>query len=194
MRIPKPIPEKAVFRLGTALKKAQTKAAYQRVQCLWLRAALGLSSDQVAAAIGWRPTSVRRLQSRYLHEGERALEGTGRGGRRRQNLTLEQERGLLSQFAEKGEQGGLLVVSEVRAAYEKAVGHRVPKSTVYRMLARHGWRKITPRPRHPQSDRQRREAFKKTPAHRGKGSEAAGPAGPTGASPVRRRGAFWSHQ
>ena len=73
MRIPQPIPEKAVARLETALKKAKTKAAYQRVQCLWLRAALGLSSEQVAQAIGWRPTSVRRLQSRYLREGERAL-------------------------------------------------------------------------------------------------------------------------
>ena len=55
MRIPKPIPEKAVARLGTALQKAKTKAEYQRVQCLWLRAALGLSSAQVAQAIGWRP-------------------------------------------------------------------------------------------------------------------------------------------
>lgn len=159
MRTPKPIPGKAVARLGAALKKAKTKAAFQRVQCLWLRAALGLSSEQVAEAIGWRPTSVRRLQSHYLRAGERALEGAGRGGRHRQNLTLEQERALLAQFAEQGAQGGMLVVSEVRAGYEKAVGRRVPKSTVYRMLARHGWRKITPRPRHPQSDRQRREAF-----------------------------------
>ena len=108
MRIPKPIPEKAVFRLGTALKKAKTKAAYQRVQCLWLRAALGLSSEQVAQAIGWRPTSVRRLQSRYLREGERTLQGVGRGGRRHQNLTLEEERDLLTQFREKAEQGGML--------------------------------------------------------------------------------------
>lgn len=194
MRIPKPIPEKAVARLRAALKKAKTKGEYQRVQCLWLRASLGLSSEQVAQAIGWRPTSVRRLQSRYLREGERALEGVGRGGRRRQNLTLDEERALLAQFAEKAEQGGLLVVSEVRVGYEKAVGRRVPKSTVYRMLARHGWRKITPRPRHPQSERERQEAFKKTPAHRGRGSKAAGPAGPASSPPVRRRGSFWSDQ
>jgi len=194
MRIPKPIPEKAVVRLGTALKKAKTKAEYQRVQCLWLRAALGLSSEQVAQAIGWRPTSVRRLQSRYLREGEGVLQGVGRGGRRHQNLTLEEERALLAQFTEKAEQGGMLVVREVRAGYEKAVARRVPKSTVYRMLARHGWRKVMPRPRHPQSEQERQEAFKKTPADRGTRSQATSPAVSAGSSPVPRRGPFRSDQ
>ena len=53
------------------------------------------------------------------------------------------------------------MVSEIRAAYERAVGHPVPKSTVYRMLARQGWRKLAPRPRHPRSDIQAQEAWKK---------------------------------
>jgi hypothetical protein len=37
-----------------------------------------------------------------------------------------------------------LEVSRVKAAYEQALGRKVPKSTVYRMLARHGWRKVVP--------------------------------------------------
>jgi transposase len=55
------------------------------------------------------------------------------------------------------------VVNEVKAVYEEAVGRSVPKSTVYRMLARHGWRKIAPRPCHPKADPQKMEAFEKTP-------------------------------
>jgi len=55
----------------------------------------------------------------------------------------------------------MLEVSQVKLAYEKAVGHAVPKSTVYRMLARQGWRKIAPRPHHPQVDTTRQPAFKK---------------------------------
>jgi hypothetical protein len=46
------------------------------------------------------------------------------------------------------------------------VAHRVPKSTVYRMLARHGWRKLAPRPRHRKADAVRQQAFKKTPTSR----------------------------
>lgn len=35
--------------------------------------------------------------------------------------------------------------------------------TVYRMLDRHGWRKVIPRLRHPKADMQTQDAFKKTP-------------------------------
>ncbi|MFB3787667.1 MAG: winged helix-turn-helix domain-containing protein [bacterium] len=53
------------------------------------------------------------------------------------------------------------MVREIQAAHEQAVGHPVPKSTVYRMLACQGWWKITTRPRHPRSDTQAQEAWKK---------------------------------
>ena len=38
---------------------------------------------------------------------------------------------------------------EIEAAYEKQVGHRISNSQIYRVLYRHGWRKIMPRSRHP---------------------------------------------
>lgn len=163
MRTPKPLSNEAIERLAKDLKRAKTKAEFQAVQCLWLRVSLGLSADQVATAIGWHPSSVRKLQSLYLREGGTALKRTGRGGRRRQNLTLGEEQNLLQEFLYQSELGGILEISRVKAAYEQAVGHRVPKSTVYRMLARHGWRKIAPRPRHPKSDVTLQAEFKKTP-------------------------------
>jgi transposase len=126
-----------------------------------LRAALGLNADQVATAIGWQPTSVRRLQAQYLKEGEPVLKAVGRGGRRHQNLTVEQEQQLLAEFRLQAKRAGMLEVSQIQRAYEEAVGHAVPKSTVYRMLARQGWHKIAPRRRHPQVSRQRQRAFKK---------------------------------
>ena len=61
MRTPNPLPEGAHESLAMGLKRAKTKGDFQRVQCLWLRASLGLSADQVATAIGWHPGSVRRL-------------------------------------------------------------------------------------------------------------------------------------
>ena len=70
MRTPKPLPEGSNEKLAMALKLAKTKGEFQRVQCLWLRASLGLSADKVATAIGWHAGSVRKLQARYLREGE----------------------------------------------------------------------------------------------------------------------------
>jgi transposase len=64
----------------------------------------------------------------------------------------------------QSEKGGILEASRVKAAYEQVLGRKVPKSTIYRMLARHGWRKVVPRPRHPKSDASAQAEFKKTAA------------------------------
>jgi len=161
MRPARPFPRGASQQLANALKQAKSKSEFQRVQCLWLRASLGLAADEVATAIGWQPTSVRRLQAQYLKEGKQVLQAVGRGGRRNQNLTVEQERQLLAEFDARAERAGMLEVSQIRRAYEDAVGHPVPKSTVCRMLARQDWRKIAPRRRHPEANRRRQRAFKK---------------------------------
>lgn len=166
MRPPRPIGEEAKESLKKAMKQTKTKADFQRVQCVWLRAQLGLSSSQVAHAVGWSPGTVRRLWSVYFSQGEQALLGQGRGGRRHAHLSVAEEQRLLARFFEPSAEGEVLVVNEVKAAYEQAVGHTVPKSTVYRLLARHGWRKIAPRPRHPKADLQKQQAFKKTPGDR----------------------------
>src|SRR3954469_907477 len=83
-----PFPEGAVERLAPLLEQAKTKAEYQRIQGVWLRAALGLSAPQIAQALGWQPQSVRQLHSDYRRHGEAVLLGKPKGGRRHQNLTV----------------------------------------------------------------------------------------------------------
>lgn len=161
MRKPRPMPEDAKEQLYELLKQSKSKADFQRIQCLWLRAALDLSASAIAVAVAWNENHVRRVQSEYFRKGSSALIGAGRGGRHKQNLTQEQENELLAPYFEKAESGGILVVSEIKADYEKEFGSKVPKSTVYRMLKRHGWRKLAPRSKHPKSDKSKQEEFKK---------------------------------
>jgi len=162
MRPQRPISVEKQISLKGLLKKTKTKADFQRVQCLWLRASMGLSSHKVAEAVGLSKGTVKIIQSNYFKEGEAVLIGVGRGGRRNENMSFEEESKLLSSFIKKSSKGGVLVVSEIKTCYESKVGHRVPKSTIYRMLSRHGWRKIAPRPRHPRADIKAQETFKKT--------------------------------
>jgi transposase len=162
MRTPRPLPEGAAERLAALLQEANSKADYQRIQCVWLRAALGLRAAQIAVALGWQVGSVRQIHSDYLRQGEDVLWGKPLGGRHRQNLTLEQERELLTPFLEQAAAGGVLVVAPIQAAYEAAVGRPVHHSVVYRALPRQGWRQIMPRPKHPKASEEVREAFKKT--------------------------------
>jgi len=39
--------------------------------------------------------------------------------------------------------------SEMDATYQEAAGHKVNSGQIYRVLNRHGWRKVMPRSRHP---------------------------------------------
>jgi len=164
MRPPQPLPDGAEGELTQLLQEVESKADYRRVLCLWLRAALGLPAAEVALALGWRVSSVYNLQSRYQHEGAEALLGAGRGGRRRAWLSPEQEQRLLASFAALAGQGGIAEAGTIVRAYQQQVGHTVAASTIYRLLARHGWRKLVPRPQHPDASREVQEAFKKSSA------------------------------
>jgi len=161
MRPPTLLSDDQKERLKLLLSKTETKADFQRVQCIWLRATLNLPSAATAIAVGWSQSTVKIIQSRYLREGEKVLLGKGRGGKRYSNLTEQEEDDLLSSFLEKARAGGVLVVGDIKASYEKKAGKQVPKSTVYRMLSRHGWRKIVPRPKHPKAAIGAQEEFKK---------------------------------
>jgi transposase len=162
MRTPQPLPEGAAERLAVLLQQVNNKTEYQRIQCVWMRAALGLGAAQIATALGWQAGSVRQVQAAYLRQGETALASKPKGGRHRQNLTVEQEKELLVPFLQQAEEGGVLVVAPVQAAYEQRLGRPVHHSVVYRALHRQGWRKIQPRPRHPKADAAVQEEFKKS--------------------------------
>jgi transposase len=155
-------PEGAVERLAVLLEQAPTKTEYQRVQAVWLRAALGLSAPQIAQALGWQAQSVRQVHAEYFRHGEAVLHDTPKGGRHHENLTRQQEQELLAPFLAQAQAGGVLVVAPVQAAYEQAVGRPVHASVVYRALHRQGWRKVMPRPKHPKASEEVREAFKKS--------------------------------
>jgi transposase len=162
MGVCQPMPEGAVERLAPLLKEAHSKAEYQRVQCVWLRATLGLNSQQIAEALGWQASSVRHVQARYGRGGEDALRDKPHGGRYHAHLTCEQEQERLAPFLERAQPGEIVIAAPVQQAYEEKLGHPVHHSVVYRALHRQGWRKIMPRPQHPKTDVTVQEEFKKS--------------------------------
>jgi hypothetical protein len=76
-------------------------------------------------------------------------------------MTLAEEKALLARFAKMAGAGEMLNIHDLKAAYEKAIGHVTSDSTVYNLLHRHGWRKLMPRPFHPKRDLAAQNAFKK---------------------------------
>jgi len=97
----------------------------------------------------------------YDNGGVNALKPKPSGGRIRENMTLEEEEALLKQFAKAAGAGELLNIHDLKAAYEKEIGHPTSNSTIYNLLARHDWRKLMPRPFHPDRNLKAQEHFKK---------------------------------
>jgi len=154
-----PFPNLTEEKLQELQRRAKTKREFQRVQCLYFRQH-GIPSTDIAPTVAMSAVCVKRFWGDYKKRGEGAIFRDRRGGRYNENMTAEQEKRFLGPFFGNAAKGGMLVVSEVQEAYEKKIGRRVGNSTIYDLLQRHGWRKIAPKPSHPQGDPKKREKFK----------------------------------
>ncbi len=119
-------------------------------------------ASQIALHTGVSIATVRLVISTYNRLGPAALDTPGKGGRRNEYLTVTEEQAFLAPFFARAARGEIATSTEILHALEAHVGHAVHQSTVYRLLERHGWRKLVPRPTHPQADPAEQEAFKTT--------------------------------
>ena len=148
--------------LVQAMKEQKEPADYRRIQCVYLAI---IYPEMTAKEIGkitlYSESRVWAIHAKFRKDG---LEGLfdKRGGRYRENMTFKEEAELLSGFEEQSQSGKLVVVSSIKSVYEEKIGRKTAESTIYRMLARHGFRKIVPYQRHPKSNAEEQEAFKKT--------------------------------
>ncbi len=149
-----------IRRLKTALRWKIPPEQRQRIQMVLLRES-GMTQPLIAAAMGVSLSTVNRAHMAYDHGGLEALKPRPSGGRKRENMTLEEEKALLARFAKAAGAGEMLNIHDLKTAYEKAIGHETSKSTIYNLMARHGWRKLMPRPFHPRRDIAAQNAFQK---------------------------------
>ena len=144
------------------LASAKSVEQLRQAQAVVLPLRYGLSLSQTAEALGVSATWASRLRKAFL-DGHSVGGGSlaARGGRHRENFTREREAETLKLFIEKAAVGCILVVGQLKLILEKARGEPMALSSVYNLLYRHGWRKLTPDKRHPQSDPVAQEVFKK---------------------------------
>jgi transposase len=117
---------------------------------------------QIAKHCGVSTETVHQLISAYKRHGVAAVETAGKGGRRYGYLTLEQEQQFLAPFFAQAQVGTITTVAQIRQAFEAQVGQEVAETTIYRLLHRHGWRKLAPRSFHPKANPEEQALFKKT--------------------------------
>jgi len=100
------------------------------------------TAEEIARHCGVKKFTVQQLISRYNRFGIAAVETGGKGGRRREYMTLEQERQFLEPFFMRARAGDIATSAEIRHAFEEQVAHTVNPTTIYRLLQRHGWSSV----------------------------------------------------
>ncbi len=141
----------------------------------------GMTLEQTAQIAGVSVGWASRLRNRFIL-GKPVGDGSvpARGGRRHQNFTFEQEAALLKPFLQQASEGGILVVGQIKPALEDALARPMSLSAVYTLLHRHNWRKLVPDKRHPQSEPDAQEEWKKNLPKRFRKSAKAGSATQSG--------------
>jgi len=136
--------------------------ALRQCQAVLMPALFGATLEQTATVLGVGRATVARLQAAF-RKPRPTLPRPARnwGGRRHSLLTPEEEDAFLKPWLESAATGNLVVVSPIRAALAQRLGKPVKPSVVYRLLARHGWRKVAPDTRHPKSKPEVQEEWKK---------------------------------
>ena len=148
-----------------AMKITTSRAEFQRLQCVYLAdTQQDMTAEKIGEIVRLSPHRVKMIHRNFRKNGMEAVKEK-RGGRYRENMTFDEEVKLLHEFEEESLSGKLVVAGRIKSAYETKVGREVSESTIYRMLARHGFRKIVPYQRHPKANKEEQEAFKKTGQH-----------------------------
>lgn len=162
MARPRRIDEKLVKEAQQAVNNPKGMMDLRCAQAVLLPAVMGSTLEQTATILGVARATVPRLQARF-RESIRTGKSPPcrRGGRRRELMTFDEEKKFLEPWAQQAKDGGILVVSVIRAALSQHLGRPVKASVVYRLMERHGWRKVAPDTHHPKSDPAVQEEWKK---------------------------------
>lgn len=162
MSRPRLVDQRVVEHAKGLATRAQTIEDLRCAQAILLPALLNATLEQTATALGMGRASVGRYQAkvrrRLTHPAQLDAQW---GGRRRAAMALQEEREFLAPWAEQSADGGMLIIAPLRAALAQRLGRAVTHSVVYRLLARHDWRKVAPDTRHPKSDPSVQEEWKK---------------------------------
>lgn len=144
------------------MNESKTKEEFRRYQTIYLRVSEKMPTTIIAKVTGLSASYIHRIHSQCRKGGLKIICNRRRGGRYRSYLSVEQEQVMLEQIKQQAINGEVVEIKKIHKIFEETVGSKVARYTTYRLLHRHGWRKITPRPYHPKQKKDAVETFKKS--------------------------------
>jgi len=143
------ISEEEYEQIKEAAKKNKNKRVDKKLQVLIMRHD-NKGNEEIAVRTGYNVRYITTLMGQYKNQGLEEFIRIKQTSHRR-NLSEKEETEVLERFEQAAEAGQELTVSEIQKRLEKALGRPASHDYAYRVLHRHGWRKVMPRPKHPKA-------------------------------------------
>lgn len=145
------------------LKSARTADELRLAQAVLLPLELGLNIEQTAQAIGRSSGATCTMRTRFgkVASGLMASPRSKSQLRNRAHTDLDHERRILDEVLTRANGGSGVAMAQIKSAIEAKLGKTLALSSVYRMLARQGWRKLSIDTQRPQGDPVAREEWKR---------------------------------
>jgi transposase len=141
------ISEEELKEIKNKRKSNKDKTIDKWLEVLELKAQ-GKTRSEISEKTGFKKQYITELVGEYRRTGLEQYAKKQYAGNRR-NMSLEEEIIFLDAYKNQAEQGQIIEVNEIKAAYEAKVGHTIGGSQIYYVLQRNGWRKVMPRSKHP---------------------------------------------
>jgi transposase len=141
------ITEEEYMSVKEAAKKNKNKRIDKRLRVIILRYE-GKKDSEIGEQLGYTRKRVSQLCAEFKQQGLSEYKRHKYGGNH-QALSTEEEHSILSGFREKAESGKVVTVQEIKAAFDAKRGKDTGRGYIYMLLARHKWRMVMPRGKHP---------------------------------------------
>jgi transposase len=135
---------------------------YRKLSMVLAVEQLDVPPKKAAKFFGYSLSSFHRIRQELFDSTKTLIKKASWGGRRGSYFSLEQEAEIAENLRQLSLSGGFVDISKIREILEKEAGATLHKTTIYRFLERHGFRKVAPRKYHPKRDLEAQESFKKT--------------------------------
>ena len=143
------------------MKSATSVSDFKRWQIIYSVCVCSVNAEYLSNITGYSKANVYAIVQQFNNSKKPDVTTKQRGGRRRELMSVEQERELMNSLESKALKGEILSGKDVRKIVEQKINKPVSDDYIWDLFKRNGWSKHTPRPHHPNKNVEKQEEFKK---------------------------------
>jgi transposase len=128
-------------------KKNKLKQVEKRLQVIILRYE-GMTDAKIGEKLGYSRKRISQLCAEFKKIGAEEYARHKYGGNH-QSLSDEAEKAILEELRVKAERGQVVKASAIKKKFDEVRGKDTGRGYIYMVLARHKWRTVMPRGKHP---------------------------------------------